>query len=399
MTTMTAAPASTGSLPVEAQSRLRSGPVMVVDLSAVQANFRALSRKSAGRTAAVVKGDGYGHGMVPCARALQQAGAELFFSARLEDAFVLRQSLTPAATVAVLDGAQAATMDDTVAAGIVPVINGPEQLEAAIRTARRTGQRLRAFVHIDTAMNRLGFAPHQLHGLAEGIAALEVQAYMTHFASADDIDLDLCRAQVSRLKAVTRSLPPAPLSIANSCGLFLSRAFHGAITRPGKSTFGINPLPEGRNPMAEPAAVYAPVVQLRDLGKGDPVGYSSTWRATGKCRIAILAIGYSSGYRRSASNQGQVAFGGRLAPVVGRVSMDLTAVDISDLPDVHVGDIAEIVGPSISYRSLARSESTNEHEALIALGASCPRLHLPPLSNRNPEPPDPPGRPQTGDQS
>ncbi|MBP9182634.1 MAG: alanine racemase, partial [Fuscovulum sp.] len=139
---------------------------MVVDLSAVQANFRALSRKSAGRTAAVVKGDGYGHGMVPCARALQQAGAELFFSARLEDAFVLRQSLTPAATVAVLDGAQAATMDDTVAAGIVPVINGPEQLEAAIRTARRTGQRLRAFVHIDTAMNRLGFAPHQLHGLA-----------------------------------------------------------------------------------------------------------------------------------------------------------------------------------------------------------------------------------------
>lgn len=377
MTTMRAPPASTSSLPVEAHQRLRSGPVMVVDLSAIQSNFRFLSRKSAGCTAAVVKGDGYGHGMLPCAKALEQAGADLFFSARLEDAFRLRQSLTGRTTVAVLDGAQAATMGDAVSAGIVPVINGPEQLEAAVRTARGTGERVRAFVHIDTAMNRLGFGPHELDVLVDGIGALDVQAYMTHFASADDIDLDLCHSQVSRLKAAVRKLSPAPLSIANSCGLFLSRSFHGAITRPGKSTFGINPLLDERNPMAEPAAVYAPVVQIRDLGKGDPVGYSSTWRATGKCRIAILAIGYSNGYRRSASNQGHVAFGGRLAPVVGRVSMDLTAVDVTALPDLHVGSIAEIVGPTISYRSLARSEATNEHEALIALGASCPRVHVP----------------------
>lgn len=376
MTTMMAPSAGSGFLPVEAQQRLRSGPVMVVDLAAVQSNFRALAKRATGRTAAVVKGDGYGHGMLPCARALEQAGADLFFTARLEDAFALRQSLGGGVTVAALDGAQDATLADTLAAGIVPVINGPEQLESAVRAADRAGQRLRAFVHIDTAMNRLGFAQHQLDRLAAGLGALEVQAYMTHFAAADDVDLDLCRLQVSRLKAMVRKLPPAPLSMANSSGLFLSRAFHGAITRPGKSTFGINPLAGGANPMAEPAAVYAPVVQLRDLGRGDPVGYSSTWRAADRCRIAILAIGYSNGYRRSASNQGHVAFGGRLAPVVGRVSMDLTAVDITALPDLQVGSIAEIVGPAISYRSLARSEATNEHEALIALGAGCPRIHL-----------------------
>jgi alanine racemase len=363
-------------LPVDARMRLRSGPVMVVNLSAIQSNFRLLVKRTAGRTAAVVKGDGYGHGMLPSALALETAGADLFFSARLEDAFLLRSRLRTTSTVAVLDGARAETMNETVNVGIVPVINGPEQLEAAVTVARSRGERVKAFVHIDTAMNRLGFAAHEIRRLIGGSAALDVQAYMTHFASADDIDLNLCRTQVARLKAAVRHLPPAPLSIANSCGLFLSQAWHGALTRPGKATFGINPLPDDRNPMAEPANVYAPVVQLRDVAKGQPVGYSSTWHSPGKRRIAILAIGYSNGYRRSASNNGVVAFGGRPAPVVGRVSMDLTAVDVTELPGVHCGSIAEIVGSTISYRQLARSELTNEHEALIALGAGCPRLHI-----------------------
>jgi alanine racemase len=360
----------------EARCRLRGGPVMVVNLAAIQSNFRLLAKRAMGRTAAVVKGDGYGHGMLPSAQALEAAGAGLFFSARLDDAFLLRGKLRDASTVAVLDGAQADTMNDAVAAGIVPVINGPEQLEAAVAVAAGRAERVKAFVHIDTAMNRLGFGAHEISRLIGGVAALDVQAYMTHFASADDINLDLCRTQVARLKAAVRQLPPAPLSIANSCGMFLSQAWHGAITRPGKATFGINPLPEDRNPMAEPAHVYAPVVQLRDVAKGEPVGYSSTWHSPGKRRIAILAIGYSNGYRRSASNNGSVAFAGRRAPVVGRVSMDLTAVDVTELPDVQCGSIAEIVGRTISYRQLALSELTNEHEALIALGAGCPRLHV-----------------------
>lgn len=349
---------------------------MVVNLGAIQRNFEMLSRKSSRRTAAVVKGDGYGHGMLPSALALEAAGAQLFFSARLDDAFHLRERLRSTSTVAVLDGAQPSTMDEAIGAGLVPVINGPEQLLAANKVALDRGERVRAFVHIDTAMNRLGFGAHDLEGLREGLGAIDVQAYMTHFASADDLDLDLCRVQVRRLRTAVRRLQPAPLSIANSCGLFLSRNFHGEITRPGKSTFGINPLPDDLNPMEEPAVVYAPVVQVRDLGKGEPVGYSSTWHAPGKRRIAILAIGYSNGYQRSASNQGVVAFNGMLAPVVGRVSMDLTAVDVTDLPDVSVGNVSEIVGPSIPYRSLARSEQTNEHEALISLGAGCRRIHL-----------------------
>jgi alanine racemase len=151
--------------------------------------------------------------------------------------------------------------------------------------------------------------------------------------------------------------------------------------------------------MIEPAAVYAPVVQIRELGRGEPVGYSCTWRAAGRARIAILAIGYSNGYRRSASNRSAVAFGGRLAPVVGRVSMDLTAVDVTGLAGIEPGAIAEVVGPSISYRNLAASEGTNEHEALIALGAGCPRVHMaaPPSPQPDPEPLTIPVRPSKGE--
>lgn len=365
-------------LPGAAADRLRFGPVMVVDLAAITANFRLLSRKTAGRTAAVVKGDGYGHGMMPAALALEAVGADLFFAARLDDAFQLRDRLTAESTVGVLDGATDATMAEAVAARIMPVLNGPEQLAAAVRVAKDRGAKVRAFVHIDTAMNRLGFGPRDARLLEDGLNAIDVQAYMTHFAGADDLDLDLCRAQVRRLKLAVRVLPHAPLSIANSCGLFLGAAFHGAITRPGKATFGINPMPGQTNPMAEPAAVYAPVVQIRQLRKGEAVGYSSTWRAVSARRIAVLAIGYSNGLRRSASNQGSVAFDGRIVPVVGRVSMDLTAVDITDLSEstVKVGSIAEVVGPTIPYEVLASSEATNEHEALIALGAGCPRFHI-----------------------
>jgi len=210
------------------------------------------------------------------------------------------------------------------------------------------------------------------------LTAIKVLAYMTHFVSADDVDLELCRSQVRRLNEARRMLPPAPLSIANSCGAFLGQEFHGDIIRPGKSTFGINPLPEGANPLEEPAKVLASVVQVRDLKKGDPVGYSSTWRAPSMRRIALIAIGYANGYQRANSNRGLVAIGGHVAEVVGRVSMDLTAIDVTalDADLVHEGTVVEIVGPTISYRRLAEQAGTNEHEALIALGRGCRRIHI-----------------------
>ncbi|RWB66499.1 MULTISPECIES: alanine racemase [unclassified Mesorhizobium] len=365
-------------IPDEAKLCLQSGPVMIVDLEAIGANYRLLASKTRGTTAAVVKGDGYGHGMLRSALTLQEAGARLFFTARLDDAFFLRDRLEPDCIISVLDGANSSTMAEAVASEIVPVINSHEQLSAAVSVAHKTMRPPRVFVHIDTGMNRLGFAHGRIPEIVNSLNLLDVRAYLTHFAAADEMDIAFCERQVAAMRAAVGPLPAAPLSIANSCGIFLDPSFHGDITRPGKSMFGINPLARGDNPMSEPATVLAPVVQVRQLRPGDPVGYSSTWHAPTDRRIAVIAFGYSNGYSRVASNRGSVAFDGRSAPIVGRVSMDLIAVDITELSETTIapGDVAEIVGPSISYRELAAAMATNEHEALISLGRSCPRIYL-----------------------
>lgn len=351
---------------------------MLVDLAAIQRNFRKLAKMTRGTCAAIVKGDGYGHGMCEASSALRHIGAELFFCARFEDALTLRAGLGAGPRIAVLDGVSPPDMGEARARDIIPVINSLEQLHVISAVAKQTARRIPAFVHLDTAMNRLGLAPEDDEYAKPSLAACDVQAYMTHFASADDVDLDLCRLQVSRLTQRAKPLSRAPLSIANSCGVFLGSELHGDIIRPGKSTFGINPLPDADNPMEQPATILAPVVHIRSLKKGDPVGYSCTWHAPEPRQIAILAIGYANGFMRDNSNRGSVTFGGLRAPVVGRVSMDLTAVDISALPEtaVHVGTAAEIVGNTITYREVAETIATNEHEALIALGRGCKRFFV-----------------------
>ncbi|MEI9425806.1 alanine racemase [Mesorhizobium sp. Cs1299R1N1] len=351
---------------------------MLVDLAAIQRNFRKLAQMTSGTCAAIVKGDGYGHGMREASQALQSIGAQLFLSARFEDALALRADLGPGPRIAVLDGVSPADMAEARERDIIPVVNSLEQLHVISAVAKRTAQRIPAFIHLDTAMNRLGLASEDDECAEPLLASCSVQAYMTHFASADDVDLDLCRLQVSRLTKRAKLLPRAPLSVANSCGVFLGRELHGDIIRPGKSTFGINPLADADNPMEQPATILAPVIQVRTLKKGDPVGYSCTWHAPEPRRIAILAIGYGNGFMRDNGNRGSVVFGCLRAPVVGRVSMDLTAVDISALPEtaVHVGAAAEIVGGTITYREVAETVATNEHEAIIALGRGCKRFFV-----------------------
>ncbi|AZO22659.1 alanine racemase [Mesorhizobium sp. M1E.F.Ca.ET.045.02.1.1] len=371
-------PHSLGALPHDARRSLSSGPVMLVDLAAIQRNFRKLAQITSGTCAAIVKGDGYGHGMREASRALQSIGAELFFSARFEDALTLRADLGAGPRIAVLDGVSPADMVEARARDIIPVVNSLEHLQVISAVAKQTAQRVPAFIHLDTAMNRLGLASEDDEYAEPLLASCRVQAYMTHFASADDVDIDLCRRQVSRLTERAQPLPRAPFSIANSCGVFLGSELHGDIIRPGKSTFGISPLADADNPMEQPATILAPVVQIRTLKKGDPVGYSCTWHAPEPRRIAILAIGYANGFMRDNSNKGSVVFCGQRAPVVGRVSMDLTAVDISALPETgaHVGAAAEIVGSTITYREVAETIGTNEHEAIIALGRGCKRFFV-----------------------
>jgi alanine racemase len=235
-------------------------------------------------------------------------------------------------------------------------------------------------IHIDTGMHRLGLKSPEVAALAPRIreASPALAAYLTHFVAADEVNVRLCAEQVAAFHAAIEGLPPAPHSIANSSGLYLDPAWSANITRPGKALAGINPLPPGESsPVRQVMTVLAPILQVSEIAKGDSVGYAEAFRAARPMRIATLAIGYANGYLRSLSGRGIVAFAGRRAPLVGRVSMDLLTIDVTGVPDTALSDgVAEVLGPTIGLTELAGRAGTNEYETQISLGRGCRRVYV-----------------------
>jgi len=355
----------------------RREALAVVDLDGIARNYETLATASGSATcAAIVKGDGYGLGMLPVARTCWASGARLYFVARFADGQSLRAAL-PDARIAILDGLS----------GWPPKALADLRLEPVLGTRADVRQWLDlpspgpCMVHVDTGMNRLGLKPRELASVADSVRthSKAITAYLTHFASADDIDLKLCHEQVARFTAAIAGLPPAPKSIVNSSGLYLGvPEWRQAITRPGKALAGINPMPPGEaNPMRQVMSVTAPTLQVSEVARGDSIGYSATFRASRPMRIATLGIGYANGYLRALSNRGIVAFNGRRAPVVGRVSMDVTTVDVTVLSDADLSaGFAEILGSTIGLTELAGLAESNEYEMQIALGRGCKRVYV-----------------------
>lgn len=362
--------------PAEIAARARQSAIAVINLGTVAANYSVLARASApAECAAVVKGDGYGLGMLEIANTAWHAGARLYFVARFEDGIRVR-SVLPHARICVLDGLSGYEPGSFEQARLIPMLSNPEDCRRWMSATRAAAYML----HIDTGMNRLGLKPRELSQIVPLLRASSssLAAYLTHLASADDGDLELCRTQIAQFESALEGLPPAPRSISNSSGLFLGPDWRGAITRPGKALYGINPAQKGQpNPVCQALSVLAPILQVGDIAAGDTVGYSATFRAARQMRIATLGIGYANGYPRSLSNRGVAAFSGHRAPVVGRVSMDLVTVDVTDLPANAIGaGYAEMLGPTIGLTELAELADTNEYELQIALGAGCKRVYV-----------------------
>ncbi len=356
-------------------SAARRTAVAIVDLEALRSNFATLATASGtADCAAVVKGDGYGLGMLTVTKAAWQAGARWYFVARFEDGAILRHAL-PQARIAVLDGMAGRPAAGFEQARLLPVLSTLDDCRRWLDGSRTAP----CLLHLDTAMNRLGLKAPEIAAIAPLLrsAAHQVAAYLTHLAAADDGDRELCRQQVSRFEAALAGLPPAPRSIANSAGLFLDPAWHADLTRPGKALYGINPAQPGEPvPVAPVLSVLAPILQVGDVATGDSIGYSATFRAARPMRIATLGIGYANGYLRALSNTGVVAFAGHRAAVVGRVSMDLVTVDVTHLSDaVLQAGYAEMLGPTIGLGELASLAGSNEYELQIALGRGCHRIY------------------------
>ena len=350
-----------------------SDAVLTVDLDALADNYRLLAAKAApAECAAVVKADGYGLGAATVAPALAAAGATSFFVAQLGEAIALR-ALLPAVDIGVLNGLAPDRETDYATQRLAPVLNTLGEVADWAAFCRARGHAPAAYLHIDTGMNRLGLGPDELATLAgepDRLSGIGLRAYMSHLACADQAGAALTARQLADFQTALARLPRGRASLANSSGIFRGAAYHLDLVRPGCALYGINPTPETANPMRRVVGLAARVLQVRAVDSPMTVGYGATHRVRQEAKIATIAMGYADGYLRSLNDRGRVWFAGRQAPVVGRVSMDLITVDVSDLPDGAVvpGSMAEIIGDHQSADDVAAQAGTIGYEILTALG-------------------------------
>lgn len=344
-------------------------PVLTVDPDAIVANWRELARVHGAPAAAVVKADAYGLGAAIVAPRLHRAGATFFFVAQLEEGVLLRR-LLPGATIAILNGFSTADAADYLAHDLAPVLGALHEIDAYRALAAREGRALPALLHIDTGMNRLGLPGHELDAVASDpgrLAGIDWLYAMTHLVSAEAADDPRNEAQRLRFAQACARLPPMKRSLANSSGIFLGEAFRSDLARPGAALYGVNPTPGLPNPMRPVMRLQAPVLQMREIGGGESVGYNAIWVAARPSRVATIALGYADGYHRAASNRARVAFDGMRLPLIGRVSMDLITIDATDAPGLAPGGMVELIGPAIPVDEVAGWAGTNGYEVLTSL--------------------------------
>ena len=360
-----------------------AGGTLTVDLDAIEANWRALSLRAVpAECGAVVKADAYGLGLDAVTAKLAAAGCRTFFVADIAEARRVRMRAREAA-IYVLNGAFPESVDAFAELDARPVINSMTELAEWDAVASARDWRGGAAIHVDTGMNRLGISADEAAALASRVQheGHGITLLMSHLACAETPEHSLNARQLRIFRDLRVLFRNVPASIANSSGIFLADAPHFDLVRPGAALYGINPTPAHSNPMRGVVELTAPVLQIRTVARGESVGYGATWTAKRTSRIAVAALGYADGLPRSASNgtrehAGTVVIAGKRCPFVGRISMDLVCIDITDLPDgvAHRRDAATFIGVETTIDDIARSAGTIGYEILTRLSRAGQRI-------------------------
>jgi len=377
----------------ERDARANSGAVsaaaralLTVDLAGIKANWRWLAAVAKGaECAGVVKADAYGMGLEPVVAALWDAGCRTFFVATLVEGARLKTVL-PHATAYVLDGLMPGTAALYPERGLRPVLGSLVEIAEWAAYCRAVAARLPAAVQIDTGMNRLGLPAAEVRTLAAAPAPLgdfTVSLVMSHLMCGDSPGSPMNARQKAAFDMLRAMLPAAPASLANSAGTLLGADYRYDLVRPGIALYGGRAL-EGRpNPAAKVVRVESRILQVREASAGDVVGYGATYTLVRLSRIATIATGYADGFLRSISGPigrppPPAYIGGYPAPIVGRVSMDLVTLDVTDVPPALAqrGAWAELIGRHVGVDDLADSSGTIGYEVLTRLGPRFQRIYV-----------------------
>lgn len=361
--------------------------VLTIDHGALAENWRRLDALSGdAETAAVVKANAYGLGVDPVAKTFLSVGCRTFFVATLPEAIALRALLGDTVTIYALNGLTPDTEATYAANAVRPVLSSFDQTVAWADFCRKTGTKLPAAIHVDTGMSRLGFDADDLTRASADdrlSEAFDLALVMTHPACADDADDPMTREQLAAFAASRARLPSAPASFANSAAIIAHPGSQFDLVRPGIALYGGRAVNDQPNPMANVVTLHARILQIRNVPEETPVGYGATYRTRRPSRLATVATGYADGFIRGggAAGDGRPALAyitDQPAPIVGRVSMDLIILDITDIPDeyVRVGSWVELFGSRTTIDDLADHAGTIGYEILTRLGTRCHRRHV-----------------------
>ncbi len=331
---------------------------LTLDLDALTANWRALDKHTSVETGAVVKADGYGLGAATVARALAGVGARRFYVAVAEEGAAVRQALGPGPEISVFAGHMRGDTDMIGDLGLTPMLNSVEQIT-------RHFQALPGHpfgIQLDTGMNRLGIEWDEWAAVAQIALAQKPAVVMSHLACADEPDHPMNAYQLDQFHQMTDGIS-TPRSLAATGGILLGKSYHFDLCRPGIGIYGGAPFTNAR----AVAHLEVPVIQIRHLKKGEVVGYGNAWQAQRDSRIATVCGGYADGLLRAMSDRIALYHGAIACPLVGRVSMDLLTVDVTDTPDDP--KVLSLLGDRQTVDDLATAAGTIGYEILTSLGA------------------------------
>ena len=374
------------SISADVPSTLGAAGLLTIDLGALRDNYLALAhRAEPARAAAVVKADAYGLGADKVVPVLLEAGCRDFFVAHFSEALKLRPLIAADCRLFVLNGLLPGDEQTCADTGIIPVLNGLEQIALWKAEARRRGTVLPATLQFDTGMSRLGLSLDEAKALAADPAGLEgihLEIVMSHLACADEPESPANAAQLGNMQSAAALFPQTPVCFSNSGGLFLTPDYRGALCRPGIALYGGVPQNGMKNPGKPVVTLSVAVVQTRTVPAGTAIGYGGSLVADKPMRLAVISAGYADGIPRCLSNRGAAYFDGVRLPIAGRVSMDSIILDVTALPEgtLKLGSMVELIGPEQTLEQIAADAGTISYEILTSLGKRYRRVY------RNPQP-------------
>ena len=346
---------------------ITSPGLLTIDLNALAKNFCTLRAAVPAECAAVIKANAYGLGVESVAQRLFEEGCRHFFVANAKEGLELRSILSDG-SIYVFEGVSPGGEETLLAANLVPVLNSIEQ----IRCWRVAAPGFSTVVHIDTGMSRLGLSALEVEQVANEylLDNLDLKYVLTHLACADEPSHSLNATQLERFDNLRTKLPAAKTSIGNSAGSLVGGGYCGDLARPGIALFGGNPISLNELSMETVVSLQGTIIQVREITETVTVGYGASHTIVAPARLAIVGVGYADGYPRALSNRGVAFLAGKKVPVVGRVSMDLIALDVSEIPPdcVKPGELVELLGNNIPLDEFACLAGTISYEILTGIG-------------------------------